>query len=237
MRPGDGTQDPRRENHVADAIVSEEQHAVGTVAPIGTLAARAAAHHRRDCAIRRPLHQPFGALQHPPGGGSDLPVGQHHPRLDATLGEARERHAEVGPAHAAAQADETLVDGLVFTLDADRDATRPTATREIGERANEVVERAEVRERELQDAEILAAQKLLAEQEGIFCEPASAVSIAGMMKDVRSGRIPAGSTIVCTLTGHGLKDPDTAIRQSPPVLKIDATLEAVKRAIIENIDN
>ncbi|MEE9343660.1 MAG: threonine synthase, partial [Gammaproteobacteria bacterium] len=66
---------------------------------------------------------------------------------------------------------------------------------------------------ECTDEEILAAQKLLTEQEGIFCEPASATSVAGALRDIKSGKIPEGSTIVCTLTGHGLKDPDTAIKQ------------------------
>ena len=86
------------------------------------------------------------------------------------------------------------------------------------------------------DDEILAAQKLLAQKEGVFCEPASAISLAGALRDVHSGKIPAGSRIVCTLTGHGLKDPDTAIKQSTrPLIKINADLDAVKRAILENI--
>lgn len=87
------------------------------------------------------------------------------------------------------------------------------------------------------DAEILAAQKLLAEKEGIFCEPASATSLAGALKDIATGKIPEGSKIVCTLTGHGLKDPDTAIQQSTsPLINVDATLEQVKRAILSNIN-
>ena len=86
------------------------------------------------------------------------------------------------------------------------------------------------------DAEILAAQRLLAEREGIFCEPASAVSIAGALKDVQSGKIPEGSIVVCTLTGNGLKDPDAAIgqcviRPSP----MAASLECVKEAILAGI--
>lgn len=64
------------------------------------------------------------------------------------------------------------------------------------------------------DDEILSAQKLLAQSEGIFCEPASAISIAGLFKDLQASRIPKGSKVVCTLTGHGLKDPDVAMRQA-----------------------
>lgn len=89
---------------------------------------------------------------------------------------------------------------------------------------------------ECSDEEILAAQKLLAEKEGVFCEPASATSLAGAMRDINSGKIPENSCIVCTLTGHGLKDPDTAIKQSTaPVVKIDAELEQVKAAILNNL--
>jgi len=89
---------------------------------------------------------------------------------------------------------------------------------------------------ECTDEEILAAQKLLAEKEGVFCEPASATSLAGALRDIRSGRIPEGSRVVCTLTGNGLKDPDTAIRQctAEPIV-IDAELAAVKDAILGNM--
>ncbi len=89
---------------------------------------------------------------------------------------------------------------------------------------------------ECTDEEILAAQKLLAEREGVFCEPASATSVAGALRDLKSGKIPAGSKVVCTLTGHGLKDPDTAIKQSTrPLITVDATLEEVKGAILSNM--
>ena len=89
---------------------------------------------------------------------------------------------------------------------------------------------------ECTDEVILAAQKLLAEKEGVFCEPASATSLAGAMVDIKSGKIPEGSKIVCTLTGHGLKDPDTAIKQSTaPMLTVEATLDEVKRAILDNM--
>ncbi len=86
------------------------------------------------------------------------------------------------------------------------------------------------------DEEILAAQKLLAEKEGVFCEPASAISIAGLLRDIRNGKIPEGSRIACTLTGHGLKDPDTAIKQcTVQPKKVKAELSAVKKAILDNL--
>ena len=89
---------------------------------------------------------------------------------------------------------------------------------------------------ECSDEEILAAQKLLTEKEGIFCEPASAASLAGALRDIKTGKIPEGSSIVCTLTGHGLKDPDTAIKQcSGGVITIDAKLEPVREAIVGNL--
>ncbi len=90
---------------------------------------------------------------------------------------------------------------------------------------------------ELEDSEILQAQKLLSEKEGIFCEPASAASIGGAMRDIRNGRIPEGSTVVCTLTGNGLKDPDTAIDQcrDARMVTIDAELTSVKKAILDEM--
>ncbi len=68
--------------------------------------------------------------------------------------------------------------------------------------------------RMVSDAEILEAYKLVAETEGIFCEPASAASIAGVIRLGRESFFRKGERIVCTLTGHGLKDPDNAIAQS-----------------------
>ena len=86
------------------------------------------------------------------------------------------------------------------------------------------------------DERILATQRLLASSEGIFCEPASATSVTGALYDVEKGNIPDGSTIVCTLTGHGLKDPDIAIKQSgAKPATIDAKLDSVKRAILDNL--
>jgi threonine synthase len=85
------------------------------------------------------------------------------------------------------------------------------------------------------DEQILAAQKMLSQYEGVFCEPASATSLAGALHDIASGKIPEGSKIVCTLTGTGLKDPDTAIKQCAAAhpVTIDASLDAVKRAILD----
>ena len=89
---------------------------------------------------------------------------------------------------------------------------------------------------ECTDTEILAAQKLLTSREGIFCEPASATSVAGALRDIKSGKIPEGSRVVCTLTGHGLKDPDTAIKQCEgDMLTVDAELDAVKKVILDNL--
>lgn len=89
---------------------------------------------------------------------------------------------------------------------------------------------------ECSDEEILATQKLLARKEGIFCEPASAASLAGALRDIRNGKIKPGSKIVCTLTGHGLKDPDTAIKQSQGnIINVEARLDAVKKALLDNM--
>ncbi|HEU5360785.1 MAG TPA: threonine synthase [Candidatus Deferrimicrobiaceae bacterium] len=83
--------------------------------------------------------------------------------------------------------------------------------------------------RMVSDAEILEAYKLVAESEGIFCEPASAASVAGVIKLGRESYFREGEQIVCTLTGHGLKDPDNAIAQSvEPVTIPSDTAEVLK---------
>lgn len=81
------------------------------------------------------------------------------------------------------------------------------------------------------DEEILDAYRLLASQEGIFCEPASAASVAGLLKV--KDQVPTGATVVCVLTGNGLKDPDTAINHSNNQFKsgIAPTLDAVAGAM------
>lgn len=88
---------------------------------------------------------------------------------------------------------------------------------------------------EVSDDELLATQSLLATREGVFCEPASAVSLCGALRDIKSGLIPAGSLIACTLTGHGLKDPDIAIRGREAVETVKAELGAVKAAILAHL--
>jgi len=81
------------------------------------------------------------------------------------------------------------------------------------------------------DEEILNAYTLVARTEGIFCEPASAACIAGLIKCAERGMFEKGDTIVCTLTGHGLKDPDTAMSIGvEPV-----TLPADERAIVSHL--
>jgi threonine synthase len=87
------------------------------------------------------------------------------------------------------------------------------------------------------DDEILTAQTVLATCEGVFCEPASAVSLAGAMRDIKANKIPRGAKVVCTLTGHGLKDPDTAIKQSvQPMAAVAPTLDAIKTLIMQAVD-
>ncbi len=84
---------------------------------------------------------------------------------------------------------------------------------------------------ECTDTEILEAQKLLAQTEGVFCEPSSATSLAGLIKDLKRGKIKPDATIVATLTGHGLKDPDTAIAQSAQPHRVAAERQAIGHLI------
>ena len=78
------------------------------------------------------------------------------------------------------------------------------------------------------DEEILASQKLLARVEGIFVEPASASSIAGLIKLVANGVIDKDERVVCVTTGHGLKDPDTAVKMSEKPAEVDAEMLAIE---------
>ncbi|MBZ0274344.1 threonine synthase [bacterium] len=81
------------------------------------------------------------------------------------------------------------------------------------------------------DGEITEAYRFLAANDGIFCEPASAASIAGLFKHAPRLPLAEGDIVVCTLTGHGLKDPDHAIRVSDPPVKVDSTRDAVLAAM------
>ncbi len=81
------------------------------------------------------------------------------------------------------------------------------------------------------DEEILTAYRFLAKEEGIFVEPASAASVAGLFKAFRRGDVPRGSLVVCILTGHGLKDPDLAIKQAEEPLVVPPIKEKVLEAM------
>ena len=80
--------------------------------------------------------------------------------------------------------------------------------------------------RAVSDDEILAAYALLGEREGVFCEPASAASVAGLLKYGAEGRV------VCVLTGHGLKDPQTALASAAPVVPCEPSIDDVERAVL-----
>ncbi|SHP09543.1 Probable threonine synthase (ThrC) [Mycobacteroides abscessus subsp. abscessus] len=81
------------------------------------------------------------------------------------------------------------------------------------------------------DEEILNAYRLVASSEGVFVEPASAASIAGLLKSVGDGWVAKGSTVVCTVTGNGLKDPDNALSGMPEVTPIPVQASAVAEAL------
>ncbi|MGN6253872.1 MAG: threonine synthase [Solirubrobacterales bacterium] len=85
------------------------------------------------------------------------------------------------------------------------------------------------------DEQIINAYRWLADNEGVFCEPASAASVAGLLAHglpVVDGAEPP-ETVVCVLTGHGLKDPDTALGKAPSVINCDNDLSAVERAVFD----
>jgi threonine synthase len=84
------------------------------------------------------------------------------------------------------------------------------------------------------DDEILNAYRMLAKYEGVFCEPASASSFAGLMKyiNLNPGKIADSSKVVCVLTGHGLKDPDNAIKNSSDIIKLNADINELEKVIL-----
>ena len=81
------------------------------------------------------------------------------------------------------------------------------------------------------DDEIVAAYKLMGGREGIFCEPASAAGIAGLFKMKDKGLLSKGQRVVCTLTGHGLKDPDNAIKFSEKPVSVPAEFELIEKEL------
>lgn len=81
------------------------------------------------------------------------------------------------------------------------------------------------------DDEILEAYKMLTTEEGVFAEPASAASLAGIIKSRKSGKINKGDTVVSVLTGNGLKDPDNAIKICNEPIKVDNNIEEIRKAI------
>ena len=81
------------------------------------------------------------------------------------------------------------------------------------------------------DDEILTAYRMLAANEGVFCEPSSASSVAGLMKQHAAGLFKPGERVVCVLTGHGLKDPDTAIGGGESVIRLPAEIDRVEEVL------
>ncbi|MDX6568690.1 MAG: threonine synthase, partial [Gaiellales bacterium] len=82
------------------------------------------------------------------------------------------------------------------------------------------------------DEQILAAFNRLPETEGVFCEPASAASLAGLVRAREQGLVEDGARVVCILTGHGLKDPDTAVAQTVAPVAAGRGYEAVEAAVL-----
>lgn len=82
------------------------------------------------------------------------------------------------------------------------------------------------------DDEIVAAYRLLAEQEGVFVEPASAAGIAGLLKQGASGALRGVRLAVATVTGHGLKDPERAVQVSPEIETAEVDLAALRRILV-----
>ena len=81
------------------------------------------------------------------------------------------------------------------------------------------------------DGEILSAQRLMATKGGVFGEPASAASLAGLIKLCQKGMDFSQSKVVCVVTGTGLKDTDTAVKGAEPFLELPADLTAVEKAL------
>ena len=88
------------------------------------------------------------------------------------------------------------------------------------------------------DEQILAAHRLVSSKEGVFVEPGSAASVAGLLASHEAGLVPAGARIVCTVTGHGLKDPQWALRQADgsELVPVRVSVDAVSAAVALGLD-
>ncbi len=144
------------------------------------------------------------------------------------LGRTRDLPQMIGVQAAGAS---PLVEGHPF----DEPETVATAIR-IGrpvnaEKAKEAVRESGGRFLAVSDEEILAAQRLLASREGIFAEPASCASLAGLLRLHREEGLPEGIRIVAVLTGNGLKDPDAALNQVPEMVEIDDRWESLREVL------
>ncbi len=102
-----------------------------------------------------------------------------------------------------------------------------------GEQALEAAQQSGGRIVAVSDDEILAMQQMLAEEEGLWVEPASAAGLAGLAAEIRAGKCdPRGKTIVAVCTGHGLKDPDAVIRRAPELTTVPPRLEALEAVVL-----
>ena len=84
----------------------------------------------------------------------------------------------------------------------------------------------------ISDEKILEAYKMLSSLEGIFAEPASCISIAGLYKLYKEGKIKTNSSVVCILTGNGLKDPDTAVSSGGDIITLPCNYEVIEKEIV-----
>jgi threonine synthase len=87
--------------------------------------------------------------------------------------------------------------------------------------------------RAMPDDLILTAYRLLAQEEGVFCEPASATSVAALMDAAADGEVAPGSTVVCVLTGHGLKDPDVAGQEGAEIVRCPPDVDRLEELALQ----
>ncbi len=81
------------------------------------------------------------------------------------------------------------------------------------------------------DDEILTAQRIMSSEAGVFGEPASCAPLAGLIKLTKQGQKFTGKTIVCIVTGNGLKDTETALKKAPSIMQLPADIKAVEKAL------